>query len=101
MVGDIAASALASSNARKLAGQMSKRSVCRRHRPASALSRSDGVKPVARAIKRNEIMSEATEIYYAEMEAARNSACDAYFEARPQIDRQVSRETFKAGFERA
>ena len=35
------------------------------------------------------------------MEAARNSAEDAYFEARPQIDCNDRRKVFGAGFERA
>lgn len=50
-------------------------------------------------------MSDNTEIYYAEMEAARNSACDAYFEARPYLERDSERAQYKAlfyaGFERA
>lgn len=37
----------------------------------------------------------------AEMEAARNSAEDAYFDARPQIDTGHCRHLFNAGFERA
>lgn len=45
--------------------------------------------------------SDSTEIYYAEMEAARNTACDAYFIARPQADSIDRRTVFKAGFERA
>lgn len=45
--------------------------------------------------------SDSNELYYAEMEAARNSACDAYFEARPQIDRPDRRAAFNSGFERA
>jgi hypothetical protein len=35
------------------------------------------------------------------MEAARNGAEDAYFEARPQIDGHDRRKVFDAGFERA
>lgn len=47
-------------------------------------------------------MSEQNELYYAEMEAARNSAEDAYFEARPQLARTtVQQALFRAGFERA
>lgn len=46
-------------------------------------------------------MADSTELYYAEMEAARNSACDAYFEARPMINTPERREMFKNGFERA
>jgi soluble cytochrome b562 len=41
-----------------------------------------------------------SELYYAEMEAARNTAVDAYFEARPKLDYPIPREAFKAGFER-
>ncbi len=46
-------------------------------------------------------MSDDRELYYAEMEAARNTAVDAYFEARPKLDYPIPREAFKAGFERA
>jgi hypothetical protein len=50
-------------------------------------------------------MSDSTEVYYAEMEAARNSACDAYFAARPYLERDSERAQYKAlfyaGFERA
>jgi hypothetical protein len=41
------------------------------------------------------------ELRRATMEAARNSAEDAYFEARPQIDSSDRRKVFDAGFERA
>lgn len=45
---------------------------------------------------------ESTELYYAEMEAARNTALDAYFIARPQLARTHAEESiFRAGFERA
>lgn len=45
---------------------------------------------------------DSTERYYAEMEAARNTAMDAYFIARPQILRTHALESiFRAGFERA
>jgi hypothetical protein len=44
---------------------------------------------------------ENTEIYYAEMEAARNEAEDAYFNARPQLEGTIhARSLFRAGFER-
>lgn len=46
-------------------------------------------------------MSPSSEIYYAEMEAARETAEQAYFEARPQIVSSSSRVCFRAGFERA
>jgi hypothetical protein len=42
-----------------------------------------------------------SEQYYAEMEAARNTAVDAYFRARPALDAPLCRDTFRAGFERA
>jgi hypothetical protein len=42
-----------------------------------------------------------SELYYAEMEAARNTAVEAYFLARPQADSLANRTIFKAGFERA
>ncbi len=47
-------------------------------------------------------MTDSTEMYYAEMEAARNTASEAYFSARPQII-ITGREQmlFNAGFERA
>lgn len=46
--------------------------------------------------------NDSTEQYYAEMEAARNTAMDAYFIARPQILRTHALESiFRAGFERA
>lgn len=41
------------------------------------------------------------ELRRAAMEAARNGAEDAYFEARPQIDCNDRRKVFDAGFERA
>lgn len=40
------------------------------------------------------------ELYYAEMEAARNEAADLYFDARPQLDPIRCRTLFEAGFER-
>jgi hypothetical protein len=44
---------------------------------------------------------ENTEIYYAEMEAARNEAEDAYFNARPQLEGTAhALILFRAGFER-
>ncbi len=43
-----------------------------------------------------------SELYYAEMEAARNEAEDAYFKARPQIEfTGLHRTLFRVGFERA
>jgi hypothetical protein len=42
-----------------------------------------------------------SELYYAEMEAARNTTVEAYFLARPQADSLANRTIFKAGFERA
>lgn len=43
-----------------------------------------------------------SELYYAEMEAARNEAEDAYFKARPQLIRSFAEQAlFRAGFERA
>lgn len=46
--------------------------------------------------------SDSTEQYYAHMEAARNTAEAAYFDARPLLDREGTPvETFRAGFERA
>ncbi|HXJ56412.1 MAG TPA: hypothetical protein VNU68_07080 [Verrucomicrobiae bacterium] len=45
-------------------------------------------------------MADSTELYYAEMEAARNEVIDAYFEASPKFDYPFPREAFKAGFER-
>lgn len=44
---------------------------------------------------------DSTELYYAEMEAARNKACEAYFAARPHRDVQQHRDLFDVGFERA
>lgn len=45
---------------------------------------------------------DSTEAYYAEMEAARNVAEDAYFKARPQLMRSIEQQClFRAGFERA
>lgn len=42
-----------------------------------------------------------SEQYYAEMEAARNEAEDAYFKARPQLwGTAAERSIFRAGFER-
>lgn len=46
-------------------------------------------------------MSDNTELYYAEMEAARNEAEEKYFAARPQLETFMSRKRFQAGFERA
>jgi hypothetical protein len=45
-------------------------------------------------------MSDSTELYYAEMEAARNRAEYEYFDARPHLDTQQLRDMFCAGFER-
>lgn len=46
--------------------------------------------------------SDSTELYYAHMEADRNEAERAYFDARPLIDREGWPVTaFRAGFERA
>ena len=45
---------------------------------------------------------DSTELYYSEMEAARNSAEDQYFGARPQLLRTFAETSiFRAGFERA
>lgn len=45
---------------------------------------------------------DSTELYYAEMEAARNTSEAAYFDARPLLDREGAPVTaFRAGFERA
>ncbi len=44
---------------------------------------------------------DSTELYYAEMEAARNTAEAAYFTARPLLNEGPPVETFRAGFERA
>lgn len=41
------------------------------------------------------------ELYYAEMESARNTCEEAYFCARPQSDTLSNRSVFRAGFERA
>lgn len=41
------------------------------------------------------------ELYYAEVEAARREAEDAYFGARPQADTIINRRLFQAGFDRA
>jgi hypothetical protein len=46
-------------------------------------------------------VSDNTELYYAEMEAARNESEDKYFKARPQLETLMSRQLFQAGFERA
>ena len=49
-----------------------------------------------------ELEAHDSELYYAEMEAVRNSSMDAYFEARPQLFKTIEQQTlFKAGFERA
>lgn len=46
-------------------------------------------------------MSEKLEMYYAEMESARNEALDNYFRARPQLQRTFDREAlFQAAFSR-
>lgn len=46
-------------------------------------------------------MGDTTEMYYAEMEAARNDAEDAYFAARPHLSHAIhERDFFRAGFER-
>jgi hypothetical protein len=42
-----------------------------------------------------------SELYYAEMEAARNEAEQRYFQVRPEYDTQGNRVYFRAGFERA
>jgi hypothetical protein len=47
-----------------------------------------------------EVTTDNTEIYYAEMEAVRNEAEDAYFNARPPLDEEAHRDIFRAGFER-
>jgi hypothetical protein len=44
---------------------------------------------------------DTTELYYAEMEAARHTAEAAYFMARPLLNEGPPVETFRAGFERA
>jgi len=44
---------------------------------------------------------DTTELYYAEMESARNTAEAAYFTARPLLNEGPPVETFRAGFERA
>lgn len=45
---------------------------------------------------------DSMELYYAEMESARNEAMDAYFAARPQLMRTLAEQSiFRAGFERA
>lgn len=45
---------------------------------------------------------DGTELYYAHMEADRNEAEDAYFNARPQLARTLAEQSiFRAGFERA
>lgn len=46
-------------------------------------------------------MSDQNELYYAHMEADRNEAEKAYFEARPSLGAEVDRALFRAGFERA
>ena len=46
-------------------------------------------------------MTDSTELYYAEMEAARNEAERAYFAARPNNDNRFERKAFRDGFERA
>lgn len=42
-----------------------------------------------------------SELYYAEMEAARNESEAAYFAARPQADTLANHSIFCAGYERA
>jgi hypothetical protein len=46
-------------------------------------------------------VSDQNELYYAHMEADRNEAEKAYFEARPSLGAEVDRALFRAGFERA
>lgn len=46
-------------------------------------------------------MSDSTEMYYIEMESARNRTVEAYFSARPQADTLANRAIFRAGYERA
>jgi hypothetical protein len=49
-----------------------------------------------------EAMSDQNELYYAHMEADRNEAEAAYFNARPELMRTIQLATlFRAGFERA
>ena len=46
--------------------------------------------------------NDSTELYYAEMEAARNTCMDAYFGARPQLLKTHAEQAlYRAGFERA
>lgn len=46
--------------------------------------------------------TDSTELYYAQMEADRNEAERAYFDARPMLEREGPPvATFRAGFERA
>lgn len=46
-------------------------------------------------------MSDAVELYYARMEAARDEQEDLYFKARPQLMATIEQRTlFNAGFER-
>lgn len=51
------------------------------------------------------VMPDTSELYYAHMEADRNEAEKAYFDARPQLvdcsHELVYRQLFRAGFERA
>jgi hypothetical protein len=48
------------------------------------------------------VTEDSTELYYVEMESARNEAEDAYFKARPQLARTTrDQNLFRAGFERA
>lgn len=50
--------------------------------------------------------TDSTELYYAEMESARNDIEDAYFSARPSLSevtpsqRELLQALFRAGFER-
>jgi hypothetical protein len=47
-------------------------------------------------------MSDQNELYYAEMEAARNDAEYQYFSARPQLAYSLAQKSlFRAGFEKA
>jgi len=48
------------------------------------------------------MMGDRYEMFVAEMESARNEACEAYFKARPQLFVTAEKEKiFEAGFERA
>lgn len=45
-------------------------------------------------------MSDQSELYYAEMEAARNEAEKTYFDARPTLDTKIHHLIFRVGFVR-